>query len=187
MASAVVSAALAQAGRRGRVRGRPRSRCDPGTLEAVAAFCRDLRGLGERLRPMAGGPDGFVLTAGGSAFFDVVAAELTRAGPGYRVVLRSGAYIVHDHGLYADLTPGAAGSAGRTGPALAPALELWAQVLSRPEPELALLCAGRRDTSFDQGMPVPLRIRRPGGAAGWRAGHASPGAGRSARLPERAA
>ena len=112
---------------------------------------------------MAGGPDGFVLTAGGSAFFDVVAAELSRAGPGYRVVLRSGAYIVHDHGMYAAVTPGAAGSAGRTGPALAPALELWAQVLSRPEPELALLCAGRRDTSFDQGMPVPLRIRRPGG------------------------
>jgi len=137
--------------------------CDPGTLEAVHGFCRELRGLGERLRPMAGGPDGFVLTAGGSAFFDVVAAELTQAGPGYRVVLRSGAYIVHDHGLYAGLTPGAAGSAGRTGPALAPALELWAQVLSRPEPELALLCAGRRDTSFDQGMPVPLRIRRPGG------------------------
>jgi D-serine deaminase-like pyridoxal phosphate-dependent protein len=136
--------------------------CDPGTLEAVAAFCRELRGLGERLRPVAGDPDGFVLTAGGSAFFDVVAAELTRAGSGgrgYRVVLRSGAYIVHDHGLYAGLTPGAAGSAGRSGPALAPALELWAQVLSRPEPELALLCAGRRDTSFDQGMPVPLRIR----------------------------
>ena len=136
---------------------------DPGTLEAVRAFCRELRGLGERLRPMAAGPDGFVLTAGGSAFFDVVAAELSRAGPGYRVVLRSGAYIVHDHGLYAAVTPGAAGSGERTGPALAPALELWAQVLSRPEPQLALLCAGRRDTSFDSGMPVPLRIRGPGG------------------------
>jgi D-serine deaminase-like pyridoxal phosphate-dependent protein len=137
--------------------------CDPGTLEAVAGFCRDLRGLGERLRPMAGDPDGFILTAGGSAFFDVVAAELTRAGPGYRVVLRSGAYVSHDHGLYAGLTPGAAGSTGRAGPALVPALELWAQVLSRPEPELALLCAGRRDTSFDQGMPVPLRIGGPDG------------------------
>jgi D-serine deaminase-like pyridoxal phosphate-dependent protein len=139
--------------------------CDPGTLEAVAAFCRELRELGERLRPMAGDPDGFVLTAGGSAFFDVVAAELTRAGSGgreYRVVLRSGAYIAHDHGLYAGLTPAAAGN-GRPGPALAPALELWAQVLSRPEPELALLCAGRRDTSFDAGMPVPLRVRHGDG------------------------
>jgi D-serine deaminase-like pyridoxal phosphate-dependent protein len=36
-------------------------------------------------------------------------------------------------------------------------------VLSRPEPELALLCAGRRDVPFDQDMPVPLRARRAGG------------------------
>ncbi|HEY2491005.1 MAG TPA: hypothetical protein VGI37_15990 [Streptosporangiaceae bacterium] len=163
VASAVVSASsLRLAGAAGYEGGLGHD-CDPGTLEAVAAFCRDLRGLGQRLRPMAADPGDFILTAGGSGFFDVVAAELTRAGPGYRVVLRSGAYIVHDHGLYADLTPGAAGSPGRTGPALVPALELWAQVLSRPEPELALLCAGRRDTSFDQGMPVPLRTGAPGG------------------------
>lgn len=172
VASAVVSAgSLRLAGAAGYEGGLGHD-CDPGTLEAVAAFCRDLRGLGERLRPMAGDPGGFILTAGGSAFFDVVAAELTRADPGYRVVLRSGAYITHDHGLYAGLTPAAAGAPGRAGPALVPALELWAQVLSRPEPELALLCAGRRDTSFDQGMPVPLRIGRasgrPGGVEGMR-------------------
>ena len=43
--------------------------------------------------------------------------------------------------------------------AFAPALELWAHVLSRPEPGLALACAGRRDVAFDAGLPVPLRIR----------------------------
>jgi D-serine deaminase-like pyridoxal phosphate-dependent protein len=37
-------------------------------------------------------------------------------------------------------------------------------VLSRPEPGLALLGAGRRDAGFDKGLPVPLRaIRRDGG------------------------
>jgi D-serine deaminase-like pyridoxal phosphate-dependent protein len=44
-------------------------------------------------------------------------------------------------------------------PVLQPALELWAHVLSRPEPGLALACAGRRDVAFDAGLPVPLRIR----------------------------
>jgi len=36
-------------------------------------------------------------------------------------------------------------------------------VLSRPEPGLALACAGRRDVGFDSGLPVPLRFRKPGG------------------------
>jgi D-serine deaminase-like pyridoxal phosphate-dependent protein len=49
------------------------------------------------------------------------------------------------------------------GPTLEPALELWAHVLSRPEPGLALVCAGRRDVSFDAGLPVPLRFRQAGG------------------------
>jgi D-serine deaminase-like pyridoxal phosphate-dependent protein len=51
-------------------------------------------------------------------------------------------------------------------PALRPAIELWAQVLSRPEPGLALLGAGRRDVGFDGGLPVPLRVERRGGPAG---------------------
>jgi D-serine deaminase-like pyridoxal phosphate-dependent protein len=165
VAAAVVSAdSLRLAGAAG-YEGSIGHDCRPATLEAVAAFCRDLRRLGERLRELAGDPDGFILSAGGSAYFDVVATELTAAGAGgrgYRVVLRSGAYVSHDHGLYAGLAPGGPG-AGRAGPALVPALELWAQVLSRPEPGLALLSAGRRDVSFDQGMPVPLRAG-PAGA-----------------------
>ena len=51
-------------------------------------------------------------------------------------------------------------------PVLRPALELWAQVLSRPEPGLALLGAGRRDVGFDKGLPVPLRIVRRGMTSG---------------------
>ena len=138
--------------------------CGPASLDAVARFCRDLRGLGEQLAGLVSSDRELVLSAGGSAYFDVVAAELTASaapgGPGerYRVVLRSGAYVAHDHGMYASLAPGGA----RGGPALTPALELWAQVLSRPEPGLALLCAGRRDVSFDHGLPVPLGIVRPG-------------------------
>ena len=51
----------------------------------------------------------------------------------------------------------------RTSPlraALLPALQVWAQVVSRPEPGLAVLTMGRRDVSFDQDLPVPLRVGR---------------------------
>ncbi len=134
------------------------------TVAAVAAFCRELRTLGDLLpTDPAGTPH--LLSAGGSAYFDIVVTELTATRPGRprpEVLIRSGAYVSHDHGLYAAIGPGAA-QPGRTGPALLPALELWAPVLSRPEPGLAVASAGRRDVGFDQGLPVPLRIRQADG------------------------
>jgi D-serine deaminase-like pyridoxal phosphate-dependent protein len=144
---------------------------EPATLAAVTAFCRQLRALAGRLPPPQAGQDEYLITAGGSLYFEVVVAELTApAGPGPAptVVLRSGAYVTHDHGIYARLTPGA--QPHGTGPALVPALELWARVLSAPEPGLAIAGAGRRDAPFDQGFPVPLRIRRAGGQEGDAAG-----------------
>ena len=133
---------------------------------AVAAFCRRLRALADALGE-EGGPR--IVTAGGSAYFDVVARELTAGGAApVQVILRSGAYLTHDHGFYGTVTPAARGAAGA--PALRPALELWAQVLSRPEPGLALLGAGRRDVGFDQGLPVPLRVVLGSGPAASTAG-----------------
>jgi D-serine deaminase-like pyridoxal phosphate-dependent protein len=127
----------------------------PQTIGKVAAYCRELRSLGERLAAAGLAPDEPILSAGGSAFFDVVVRELTSGPaelPAPVVVLRSGVYIAFDHGLYAGMVP-------NPPPQLEPALELWAHVLSRPEPGLALACAGRRDVAFDAGLPVPLRIR----------------------------
>ena len=138
---------------------------EPQTLAEITRYCRALRSLGERLAATAGG-DGVILSAGGSAFFDVVVRELAggwAAGQAPAVILRSGVYVAFDHGLYAGIAPGGGQPGGGTGPALEPALELWAHVLSRPEPGLALACAGRRDVGFDAGMPVPLRFRKPGG------------------------
>jgi len=135
------------------------------TLDLVASFCRRLASLSGQVASVAGAGDDFIVTAGGSASFDVVARELTAGSPaGMTVILRSGGYLFHDHGLYQKVTPATRGVAGA--PVLQAALELWAQVVSRPEPGLALLSAGRRDLGFDAGMPIPLRaIRRPGGAA----------------------
>ena len=91
----------------------------------------------------------------------MVTRELTAGGTaGMTVILRSGAYVTYDHGYYGTVSPARRGAADA--PGLRPALELWAQVLSRPEPGLALLGAGRRDVGFDQGLPVPLRVVRRG-------------------------
>ena len=130
-------------------------------LGPIASFCRRLRGLADTLAATSG-EDEFIVTAGGSAYFDVVTRELTAGGTaGITVILRSGAYVTHDHGYYGTVSPVRRDAAGA--PVLRPALELWAQVLSRPEPGLALLGAGRRDAGFDQGLPVPLRVVRQGG------------------------
>jgi D-serine deaminase-like pyridoxal phosphate-dependent protein len=131
----------------------------PETLAAVAEYCVRLRGLAQALAVDGGRT---IVSAGGSAFFDVVTRELAAPGAasGLEVVLRSGCYLSHDHGEYAEIGPGSRGA----GPALIPAIELWAPVLSRPEPGLALACAGRRDVAFDRGLPIPLRIRRADGS-----------------------
>ena len=141
--------------------GAPRAQA----LDTVASFCRRLANLAGTVAEVAGAPGEFIVTAGGSVYFDVVARELTAADllDGMTVVLRSGCYLFHDHGIYQADSPAARGVAGA--PVFRPALELWAQVVSRPEPELALLSAGRRDVGFDAGLPVPLRARRRDGGA----------------------
>jgi D-serine dehydratase len=154
--------------------GGPRGESQADTLELVAAFCRRLRGLADALVAAGVSRNEPIVTAGGSAFFDVVARELT--APGARAVtaiLRSGCYLTHDHGIYAKISPATRGVAGA--PDLRPALELWALVVSRPEPGLALLGAGRRDVGFDSGSPLPLRVVRRDGSRsrvpatdGWR-------------------
>jgi D-serine deaminase-like pyridoxal phosphate-dependent protein len=134
------------------------------TLLAIAQFCRDLRHVGNLMPSLTGRPD-YLLSAGGSAFFDIVVRELTAPGESAgqpTVLLRSGAYVSHDHGCYRRLSPGT--SPGRPGPALKPAFELWAPVLSRPESELAIIGAGRHDVAFDQDMPVPLHAVTLSGA-----------------------
>jgi D-serine deaminase-like pyridoxal phosphate-dependent protein len=104
-----------------------------------------------------------ILTAGGSVFFDeVVAAFRLPLGDGIvpRTIVRPGAYVSHDAGHYAHLSPFTrAGAAAQW--TLRPALEAWGQLVSMPEPGLAIANVGRRDVSFDLGLPVPLCLRRP--------------------------
>ncbi|WP_380281488.1 amino acid deaminase [Kitasatospora purpeofusca] len=131
-----------------------------GGLTAVRGYLRSLAELHGRLAGRYADGAAPVVTAGGSAYFDLVAEELA-ALPEAFVVLRSGAYIAHDDGFYRGISPLARG-AGHGGGALRAALHGWARVVSRPEPQLALLDAGKRDLPFDEGLPEPQSVR--GGA-----------------------
>ncbi len=100
-----------------------------------------------------------ILSAGGSAAFDIVARELpTRLSLPVQTILRSGCYVTHDSGFYARMLEGVKARSGggwQTRPGLRPALEVWSRVQSRPEPGLAILTMGKRDASFDIDLPAP--------------------------------
>jgi D-serine dehydratase len=99
----------------------------------------------------------FFVSAGGSAAFDHVVRAVAGRWAEADVILRSGCYVTHDHGMYAQTSPLSREVAGSGADMLLePALQLWSHVLSRPEPDLAVLGFGRRDASFDYGLPVPL-------------------------------
>ena len=102
--------------------------------------------------------DEVIVSAGGSAIFDLVAARLNPSlGRPVRPLLRSGCYVTHDHGTYTRMLQAMAPRLGcDCGDALRPALEVWALVQSRPEPGLAIVGAGKRDLSFDMGLPTPI-------------------------------
>jgi D-serine deaminase-like pyridoxal phosphate-dependent protein len=103
-----------------------------------------------------------IVTSGGSAFFDQVVEILGAPWPeGLPVlpVLRSGAAITHDQGFYERVSP--LGAHPRLqGPQLRPAVRAWARVISRPEPRLAFVTAGKRDVPYDIDLPTPELRRR---------------------------
>jgi D-serine dehydratase len=111
-----------------------------------------------------------ILSAGGTAYYDLVADLFARARLRRKplVVLRSGCYFTHDAGWYERLFSEVlerSSVARAIGQRFDNALEVWAYVLSVPEPGRAILGAGRRDFGHDAGAPQPLKHHRPGSAA----------------------
>ncbi len=100
--------------------------------------------------------DEILLTAGGSAIFDLVAAHLIPSiNRSVRGILRSGCYLTHDHVHYKKMLSCVAERL-QLRETLKPALEVLSSVQSCPEPGLALLSMGKRDVSFDLDLPLPL-------------------------------
>ncbi|WP_158969304.1 amino acid deaminase [Chachezhania sediminis] len=140
-----------------------------GTPEVLAQVEQLLSGMVDLARmadaeDLYSGPE-VLLSAGGSSYYDIVAARLSAANLSRpaRVLIRSGCYITHDSHMYVR----ARNALARRDPDLAstgdlqPALEVWALVQSRPEPGKAIVAFGKRDSSHDD-MPIPLKWLRPG-------------------------
>ncbi|MFN2410963.1 MAG: amino acid deaminase [Halomonas sp.] len=116
-----------------------------------------------------------IVTASGSAWYDVI-AEAFEGAPlqgKFTPVLRPGCYVVHDHGLYREAQFAVLNRRPDLHQGLEPALEVFAQVQSLPEPGLAIVALGKRDICHDP-LPIALRRFREGGdaapplsAAGW--------------------
>jgi D-serine deaminase-like pyridoxal phosphate-dependent protein len=130
----------------------------------IEAYLNDLgrlhTALAELMTPQS------LITTGGSAYPDLVAAELGSHGSDtVRVVLRSGAYITHDDGFYAGISPFADGVVPDNPVHLRSAIHGWARVTSKPENDLVLLDAGKRDLPYDEGLPVVQEVRNDHGSA----------------------
>ncbi|WP_454698391.1 amino acid deaminase [Arthrobacter humicola] len=140
---------------------------DDAGLAPVRGYLGRMRELHEQLLAEGlYGTDSVILTAGGSAYFDDVVAVLSpcisagtaaassESSPRVELMIRSGAYIIHDDGFYRGISPfsrdgGEPFRAGMYG---------WARVVSQTEPGLAILDAGKRDLPFDEGLPEPQVI-----------------------------
>ncbi|MFI5529394.1 alanine racemase [Kitasatospora sp. NPDC051853] len=130
-------------------------------LDTVRDYLRQLAYLHRSLADDYPGPHPLV-TAGGSAYFDTVVEELApvaREVGGAPLVLRSGAYLVHDDGFYRGISPLARDGRGRP---FRSAMHGWARVVSHPEPQLSLLDGGKRDFPYDEGLPEPQLVRGGG-------------------------
>lgn len=138
------------------------------TIERVrqfAAFMVQIAAACERENLFGEGT--LLLSAGGSAWYDVVAAELRAASleRTYETVIRSGCYLTHDSIFYRKLheqLQHRAPQVWQFGEGLKPALEVWAYVQSRPEARRVILTAGKRDASYDLHLPVMEQWYRPG-------------------------
>jgi D-serine dehydratase len=143
------------------------SSASPDDIAAVDRLLGSVRDVVQQiLEQRAPSPtEEFLVTAGGSVFFDRVVEILGSwpDQPQVRVVLRSGCYVSHDHGRYQRLSP----LDGRRAPSedlcLENALEAWGVVLSRPEPTQVIVGSGKRDLPYDVELPIPLRVHRADG------------------------
>jgi D-serine deaminase-like pyridoxal phosphate-dependent protein len=129
----------------------------PDAIRRAAQVMDDAATLMTAAESMVGAGHELVLTAGGSMYFDVMVDRFRASGlgeRGVRLLLRSGCYAFHDHGLFRGVSPLCSTLVSTGG--LEPAIELWVRILSRPEAGRLIVNAGRRNFGTDAGVPVVL-------------------------------
>jgi len=142
---------------------------DAGALGTVRGYLSAVKDLHEQLlsADLYAADTDIIITAGGSAYFDDVVDVLAGSASGgstsdggtdrrVDLIIRSGAYMVHDDGFYRGISPFGRGAEAEAGHLpFASAMHAWARVVSAPEPGLAILDAGKRDLPVDEGLPEP--------------------------------
>ena len=109
--------------------------------------------------------DKLILTGGGTVFFDRVSEILTKTPlkTPFEVLIRPGCYLSHDSGIYDEFQKELVerdAIAKTIDSDLESAIEVLTYVQSIPEPGLAILTMGKRDVSFDSGLPNPAKLYR---------------------------
>ena len=120
-------------------------------VKKISKFCQKIVAAAELAYPYKSDQP-FVISAGGSAYFDIVARELNKFEKPRRLLLRSGGYITHDHKYYEEIYPFALSDRS-----FKPAIEVWAQVISKPEKDFGVLNLGKRDIGNDLHNPIPIK------------------------------
>ena len=124
---------------------------------AVSGYLQSVLRLYELLKAegLFADPDQVIVSAGGSAYYDLVAHVLAGGADAVVPILRSGCYLTHDSGFYRRLL-GRIEDRAVVGPAprLIPALEVWSRVISRPQSDQAIVLLGKRDVSYDIDLPT---------------------------------
>jgi D-serine dehydratase len=116
----------------------------------IKKFCQKIVEAAELIYP-GSSTEPFIISAGGSAYFEIVAQELNKFSKPKLLLLRSGGYVTHDSKYYEQIYPATALSKK-----FQPAIEVWTQVLSTPQPGFGVLNIGKRDVGNDLGNPMPF-------------------------------
>jgi len=121
-----------------------------GGEDSVTKFCQKIVAAANNAFPYKSESE-FIISAGGSAYFEIVASELNKFDKPKILLLRSGGYVTHDSRYYEEIYP-----FRDSDDLLLPAIEVWAQVISAPEKDFGVLNLGKRDVGCDLHNPIPV-------------------------------
>lgn len=114
--------------------------------------------------------DEYIISGGGSEFFDLVVFYIRKFNKfkKTRIIIRPGSYIAYGHGYYMSVLKKLdirkkiliKNKIYKASELFSPSLELWAYIISQQDDGKAILNFGKRDVSYDLGLPIPLAIYR---------------------------